>query len=188
MTFDEYLRQNLFEPLGMKDTFFYVPDEKLDRVAVLYAPAENSGLSERNRGYRGSKTYFSGAGGLFSTAEDYARFLQMLLNGGTFEGKRYLSRKTVEIMTTDSLGDLKATWPALHGDTFGLGFGIRTERGMYDEIESIGTYSWGGVFNTIFYVDPSEELIAIFMNQLLPQDHLNIREQFRVLAFQAIDD
>ncbi|MBN1294882.1 MAG: beta-lactamase family protein [Candidatus Latescibacteria bacterium] len=188
MTLAEFIDIRICEPLGLDDTFFYVPDDKLDRIATLYRPKPEEGLEPANKGYRGSQTRFSGTGGLFSTINDYARFLQMLLNGGELDGVRILGRKTIELMTTNSIGDLYSTWPQLHGDKFGLGFGIRTERGRFDDIESIGTYSWGGIFNTIFYVDPKEDMICIFMNQLFPQDHLTIRRQFRVLAFQAIVD
>ena len=188
MTLAEFFQQRICEPLGLDDTFFYVPDDKTGRVATLYKPETDSSLTPGRTGNRGSQTYFSGAGGLFSTIDDYARFLQMLLNGGELDNVRLLSRKSVELMTTNSIGKLYSTWPQLHGDKFGLGFGIRTERGRFDDIESIGTYSWGGIFNTIFYVDPKEDMVCIFMNQLFPQDHLTIRRQFRVLAFQAIDD
>jgi len=170
----------------MKDTFFYATDGKLDRLATLYKPLESGGVEATRRNHRGSETYFSGAGGLFSTMEDYYRLAQMLLNGGELNGVQLLGKKTVELMMTNSIGELNSTWPQLHGDKFGLGFGIRTERGVFDDIESIGTYSWGGIFNTIFYIDPTEDMVCIFMNQLFPQDHLKIRRQFRVLAFQSI--
>ena len=188
MTLDEFFMKRIFEPLGMKNTFFYVPDDKLSLLATLYGPNKDGGIDPVQKNHRGSKTYFSGTGGLFSTISDYSRFLQMMLNGGELDGVRLLSRKSVEIMTANSIGDLHSTWPQLHGDKFGLGFGIRTERGQYDELESLGTYSWGGIFNTIFYVDPKEDMICIFMNQLFPQDHLTVRRQFRVLAYQAIND
>jgi len=186
MQLDEFFRLRICEPLGMKDTFFYVPDDKLDRLATLYKPAENGGIEVTRRDHRGSKTYFSGAGGLFSTTEDYFRLAQMLCNGGELNGVQLLGKKTVELMMTNSIGELNCTWPQLHGDKFGLGFGIRTERGRFDDIESIGTCSWGGIFNTAFYIDPKEDFVCIFMNQLFPQDHLKIRRQFRVLSFQSI--
>ena len=186
MTLADFFQERICGPLSLKDTFFYVPDDKLDRLATLYKPDGDDDIEPVQKGYRGSQTRFSGAGGLFSTINDFGRLLQMLLNGGELEGTRLLGLKTVELMTTNSIGDLYSTWPQLHGDKFGLGFGIRTERGKYDGLESLGTYSWGGIFNTIFYVDPQEEMICIFMNQLFPQDHLTIRRQFRVLAYQAI--
>ena len=185
-TLDEFFRVRICEPLGMKDTFFYAPDGKLDRLATLYKPLDSGDVEATRRNHRGSETYFSGAGGLFSTMEDYYRLAQMLLNGGELNGVRLLGKKTVELMMTNSIGELNSTWPQLHGDKFGLGFGIRTERGRFDDIESIGTCSWGGIYNTIFYIDPKEHMVYIFMNQLFPQDHLKIRRQFRVLAFQSI--
>ena len=188
MTLAEFIEERICQPLDLDDTFFYVPDDKLDRLATLYRPLPDGGIEARNKGYRGSQTFHMGAGGLFSTIGDYGRFLQMLLNGGELDGARLLGKKTVELMTSNSIGDLYSTWPQLHGDKFGLGFGIRTERGRFDDNESIGTYSWGGIFNTIFYVDPSEDMLCIFMNQLFPQDHLTIRRQFRVHAFSAIID
>ena len=189
MGFDEFLLERVFKPLGMKDTYFYVPEEKLSRVASLYEPNSNGGLDKvPDRISSRSQTYFSGGGGLSSTISDYARFAQMMLNGGELDGIRLLSRKTVELMTTNSIGDSAySAFRTNSGDKYGLGFGIRTERGEYDEIESIGTYMWDGAYHTRFWVDPSEEMIGIFMSQLQPVNW-RLPAIFRVLAYQSIID
>jgi len=134
------------------------------------------------------KTYFSGGSGLVSTASDYAKFLQMMLNGGEYNGVRLLGRKTVELMTTPSIGDKKIYWKEHFGDTFGYGFAIRTQRGMYDQLESIGSYSWGGIFYTRFWVDPKEELFGILLIQMAPGYLPTIARTFRVLSYQSIID
>ena len=201
MTLDEFFQERLFKPLGMKDTFFFIPEEKLSRLSAVYHPDQEGGIKRlpetpvgdapfvysASYPYQGPRSYFSGGGGLCSTISDYARFCQMMLNGGELDGVRLLSRKTVELMTTNSIGDLYIDNRFL-GDKFGLGFGIRTERGRYDELESIGTYMWGGFWNTLFWIDPQEELICIIMSQLYPNDGNEGLNIFRVLASQAIID
>jgi len=201
MTLDEFFQNRIFKPLGMKDTFFFIPEGKLSRLATVYRPDQEDGISRlpetpvgdapfvysASYPYRGPRSYFSGGGGLCSTISDYVRFCQMMLNGGELDGIRLLSRKTVELMTTNSIGDLYIDNRFL-GDKFGLGFGIRTERGQYDELESIGTYMWGGFWNTFFWIDPREELICIIMSQLYPNNGHGDLKIFRVLASQSIID
>ena len=131
--------------------------------------------------YRGPRTYFSGGGGLCSTAEDYYRFCQMMLNGGSFNGARLLSRKSVELITQNHVqGKLE--------QGFGLGFGVNSEPRHLTELGSIGSYYWGGFFYTAFVIDPKEELIAIFMGQLHPTGGLNLDGKTIQLAYQSIND
>lgn len=189
MSFDQFLRQRIFEPLGMKDTQFYVPDDKVARLAANYVPKPGGGIEKASGAAagRGSKVYFSGGGGLSSTAEDYFLFCQMLLNGGrAINGKRLLSRKSVELMTENHIGDLKL-WPTLAGNRFGLGFRILTDLGQAAHLGSKGSYGWGGAYGTYFFIDPKEEMIGIFLVQIRPYNHLNIRLDFQNLATQAIE-
>jgi CubicO group peptidase (beta-lactamase class C family) len=187
-TFDRFLRERIFKPLEMNDTFFYVPDEKMSRLTTVYQPSPH-GIRPLApaREMRGSKVLFAGAGGLSSTAEDYLRFCQMLLNGGTFNGAHLLSRKTVELMTANHIGDL-AIWPDLSGYRFGLGFRVLTDLGRTAHLGSVGSYGWGGAYGTYFWIDPKEEMIGIFMMQIRPYNHLNIRLDSQGLATQAITD
>ena len=190
---DEFLRQRIFEPLGMADTHFYLPAEKLERFAALYRPGDDGGLSlteaptADSRYVREPHTYFSGGGGLVSTAADYFRFHQMMLNGGELDGVRLLGSKTVELMTSNHTGDL-GIWLRGPGYGFGLGYSVVTDLGPSAMPASPGSYSWGGAFGTVFWVDPVEELIGIFMTQIRPYTHLNIRQDMQVLTYQAIVD
>lgn len=196
MTLDEFFKERIFEPLRMKDTYFFLPEEKVSRLAALYEPVEDGGLKaypdsvvERRHilfsasfPYEGPKTYFSGGVGLCSTISDYVRFLQMLLNGGELEGIRLLSRKSVELMTINQIGELASPgW----GD--GFGFNAVTDLGRSGAIGSEGKYGMGGIFNTNCWVDPTEELITIIMTQKYPYDW-EILEKFDVLSCQAIAD
>ncbi len=195
MPLDKFLQKRIFEPLGMKDTFFYIPEDKQERLTSLYSLKNNSVLEKQpggavEAGFPGERTYFSGGGGLCSTISDYVRFSQMLLNRGELDGVRILSRKTVELMTTDSTGGIKILQDtddtrATHGDSYGLGLGIRTEPG---DIESQGTFGWGGAFYTLFWIDPKEDLIGIFMTQLQSGVDKSLHRKFRILAYQAIVD
>lgn len=194
MSLDEFLRQRIFDPLKMKDTYFSLTESKLPRLASLYTKDRN-GKIVRVPGYDTSpspQTYFSGGAGLVSTATDYARFAQMLLNKGELDGTRILSRKTVELMTTNSIGDKYIYTAQPHfsilGDKFGYGFGIRTERGVFDENESLGSYGWDGAFYTRFWVDPKEDLIGIFMSQFDVGGDETLIGIFKVLVYQSIID
>ncbi len=199
MPFDKFLEERLFKPLGMKDTGFFPPEEKVARLATAYTYYEGKGLQpildgqvikdeECDAGYsadypyHGPKTYFSGGAGLCSTAEDYYRFCQMMLNGGELNGTRILSRKSVELMSQNHVqGKL---------DTFGygLGFGVASELKHLTELGSVGSYYWGGFYYTSFVIDPKEDLIAIFMGQLHPTGGLNLDSKAINLAYQAIND
>lgn len=199
MTLNEFFRERIFKPLGMNDTHFFLPEEKVSRLAAVYTPTDNgqiqrlpdtpivegSAVRSTTYPYQGPRTYFSGGGGLCSTAPDYFRFLQMILNKGELNGVRLLSRKTVELMTTNTIGDLYILQQP--GYKFGLGFGIREETGRFGELESPGEFGWGGAWYTHTFVDPKEELIGIFMAQAK-----NLKEpvlgKFVVLAKQAVVD
>jgi CubicO group peptidase (beta-lactamase class C family) len=193
---DEFFRTRIFEPLGMKDTYFYPPENKLDRLATAYAYYADKGLNRfpdtpiregtfvysADYPTRGPKKLFSGGAGLVSTALDYARFCQMMLDGGKAGNTRLLSRKSVELMTTDSLGKISSDW------AFGLGFGIEGMKAPMSELGSPGEYNWGGFFYTGFSIDPKEQMIVIFMAQLHPTGDLTLDHQVHALAYQAIND
>ncbi|MES2279008.1 MAG: serine hydrolase domain-containing protein [Bacteroidota bacterium] len=191
-TLDQYLKQAILNPLQMHDTYFTVPKDKFPRLANLYKMDRSGKLVQENKyfPYPVTQTYFSGGAGLVSTAADYACFAQMLLNKGQLNGVRILSPKTVEMMSSNSIGDLYIFTSFKHngimGDKFGLGFGIRTERGVYDELESPGAYGWDGAFYTRFWIDPKEDLIAVFMCQMDSYWDENLIGKFRVMVNQAI--
>lgn len=189
MPFERFLAERVFRPLGMNDTGFYVPDDKTERLAAHYQLQEDGSLkpSAAYLDFRKPPALPSGGGGLVSTAADYGRFLQMLLNGGTLDGVRILSRKSVELMTADHTVGLEER--GLLGDRgFGLGFALRGELGDSGILGSPGSYGWAGIFNTFFWIDPKEELTAVFMTQVTPFGHLGISDRFRVLAYQAVAD
>ena len=199
MKFSEFLQRRLLRPLDMPDTDFQVTAANRDRLAQLYRPKGQDSLnflarstgpglevadaSTSKRFIEGGK-FESGGGGLVSTARDYLRFCQMLLNGGELDGVRILSPKTVQLMTANHLGDLPMGW-GRRGAGFGLGFGLVTDAGRYGEIASAGEYNWGGAAGTAFWVDPAEEMIAIFMVQSIPH-RTRLRSEFRNLVYQAM--
>jgi len=189
---DTYLRQTIFEPLHMQDTYFTLPVDKFPRLAGLYKMNAGSHLEKVTKyfPYPAVQNYYSGGAGLVSTAADYSRFAQMLLNKGQLNGVRILSPKTVDLMTSNSIGDLFIFNPFKHngimGDKFGYGFGLRTQRGVYDELESIGAFGWDGAFYTRFWVDPKEDMFAIFMSQMDNYWDETLIGKFRVLVNQAI--
>jgi len=197
MPFDKFLQERLFQPLGMKDTGFFPPQEKVARIATAYAYDEQKGLQpirdnqvmheggfeySADYPYRGPHTYFSGGGGLCSTAEDYYRFCQMMLNGGELNGARILSRKSVELMSHNHVIGKP------DGGNYGLGFGTSADEPQLTELGSIGSYYWGGFYYTSFIIDSKEDLIAIFMGQLHPAGKLNLSSKAITLAYQAIKD
>jgi CubicO group peptidase (beta-lactamase class C family) len=193
---DEFFRTRIFEPLGMKDTYFFPPDNKLDRLAAAYTYYPDKGLNRfpdtpiREGSFvysadypsRGPKKLFSGGAGLVSTAMDYARFCQMMLDDGKGGNTRLLSRKSVELMTHDQLGKIATDMG------FGLGFGVDGVKAPLTELGSVGSYNWGGFFYTGFSIDPKEQMIVIFMAQLHPTGDLTLDRQVHELAYQAIND
>ncbi|MBZ5684052.1 MAG: beta-lactamase family protein [Acidobacteriia bacterium] len=193
---DEFFRTRIFEPLGMKDTYFFPPDNKLDRMATAYTYYPDKGLNRfpdtpiREGSFvytadypsRGPRKLFSGGAGLVSTAMDYARFCQMMLDDGKVGNTLLLSRKSVELMTHDQLGKIATDMG------FGLGFGVDGVKAPLTELGSVGSYNWGGFFYTGFSIDPKEQMIVIFMAQLHPTGDLTLDRQVHELAYQAIND
>jgi CubicO group peptidase (beta-lactamase class C family) len=188
-TLDEFFRERIFKPLEMTDTYFYVPDAKLPRLATAYTK-EGSGLKKLTAPGPSARNgrFFAGAGGLAGTAEDYLRFCQMLLNGGQLDGKRLLSRKTIESMTANHIGNLPLWQDSYRGYGFGLGFRVRMDLGQSATLGSVGEYGWGGAYGTYFWVDPKEQVIGILMIQLMPYAHVNLLPEFQNAVTQAIVD
>ncbi len=192
--FDRFLEERIFQPLGMADTGFHVPKEEHHRFAQLYAPMEESKeklqvaktrVSER---YMGPGTFFSGGGGLVSTTSDYLRFARMMLNGGELDGVRLLGRKTVELMTADHTEGIDMSWTLRRGWGFGLGVAVHTDPGTSGDAVSAGAYGWGGAAGTRVVMDPKEDLIVIYMVQILPHTRLRYGNMFAQYAYQAIAD
>lgn len=206
MPLDRFFKERIFNPLKMPDTQFYVSDAQRNRVVSLYTPGEKGGLAKSPDAptrwgqlifspavpYGTQRTYFSGGGGLTSTAGDYLRFTQMFLNGGQLDGKRLLSRKSVELMAMNHIGDI-SVWTYVPpgaagnlGDKFGLGFGVRSDVGM-NELGSTGEYMWAGIFNTRFWIDPKEKLAIVMMGQIIPRNP-DIEAKVHAAVYQAIQD
>jgi CubicO group peptidase (beta-lactamase class C family) len=185
-SFDQFLRARIFEPLGMTDTFFSLPDDRQSRLVTLYR-ATPSGLekSPMQSGFS-SRTYFSGAGGLMSTAGDYLRFEQMLLNGGQLNGNRLLSPRTVALMSTNHVGDL---FEGLGAGQKGMGFGFTVavvlDAAKAETRRSNGAFGWGGAFGTISWTDPKEQMCAVLM---LQQRDQQVQRDFENAVMQAIVD
>ncbi|MEZ4736557.1 MAG: serine hydrolase domain-containing protein [Caldilineaceae bacterium] len=191
--FADFLQERIFAPLGMVDTFFTVPPEKLDRFAVNYGPKEGGGLkvidAPQNSRFARPTQRPSGGGGLLSTTGDYLRFTQMLLNKGELDGVRLLGRKTVELMTTNCLpAGVHLNNDPTNGAGFGLGVSILLDLGKVQQLGSIGNYGWGGAANTNFWIDPVEQLIGIVMLQFMPSDTYPVVVDFRNLVYQALVD
>ena len=185
---DQFLRTRLFEPLGMNDTYFYLPAAKQARLTKVYTedstkavrrmPAQG-GISEDYPKQPG--TYYSGGAGLSGTLYDYAIFLQMMLNGGEYGGKRFLSPTTVRLITTNQIGDLNQGI-----NKFGLGFAITSEKSAARLPASEGTFDWGGFFGTTYWVDPKENVVALLYTQKVPNSYGDLNDKFKVLVYQAI--
>jgi CubicO group peptidase (beta-lactamase class C family) len=187
--FDQFLRERLFEPLGMQDTWFYLPEAKASRLVTIHRKANGkwegfpTTFYDPNYPITGAKRFFSGGAGLSSTAKDYATFLQMYLNGGELNGVRILSRTTIETMMQNQTGNL---WGG--GKHYGLAFGVVNEKGIAEGgAGSVGTFDWGGYFNTQYFADPEEKIIGILMKQTQ-----GIGEEtgwkFRQMVFTLVDD
>jgi CubicO group peptidase (beta-lactamase class C family) len=183
-----FFERRILGPLGMVDTAFHVPPHHHSRLAAAFARDPDSGTAVQLLEVRDPPKFESGGGGLVSTAGDYARFLQMLLNGGTLDGTRCLSRKTIEFMTADHLGTITgAPDLLLPGHGFGLGFAVRLHAGMSASPGSVGLYFWGGLAGTTFWVDPAEQLFALMLIQA-PGQRDYYRALFRDLVYSAFDD
>ncbi|AEI47466.1 serine hydrolase domain-containing protein [Runella slithyformis] len=192
MPFDEFLRKRLFEPLGMNDTYFYLPEAKASRLVSIQKPQNGQWVRYPNTFYdtdypiKGAKAFFSGGAGLSSTARDYAAFLLMYLNGGEVNGKRFLSRTTIETILSNQVGEL------LGGDkansSYGLAFGLLNKAGAEKGAKgSEGTFEWGGYFNTNYFADPKEKIIGVIMKQTQSSSD-NLNNLFRQVIYQSIDD
>ncbi len=191
MPFDEFLRTRLFEPLGMHDTWFYLPDDKAGRLVAVQQQKDGKWSKlpvtfyDTDYPIKGAKQFFSGGAGLSSTAKDYATFLQMYLNGGELNGTRILSRTTVQSIMGNQIGDL---WEG-SGRHYGLAFGVLTQKGQdMGGRGSKGTFDWGGYFNTQYFADPQEQIIGILMKQTRGPVSDDTGWQFRLLVEQAVDD
>ncbi len=184
----DFFASRVFRPLRMTDTHFFVPSDDRGRLTAVYTVSDG-GLARAGEGSRGQGAYgdgprasYSGGAGLVSTAGDYLRFLEMLLEGGVLDGARVLGSRTVALMTADQLG-------ALYGSTgygFGLGFQVLVDPGRAGQFGSPGLYGWGGAYATSYWVDPQEDLVGVFMVQLLPNPGLDLADRFRALVYQAI--
>jgi len=188
LSLGEYLERNILAPLGMIDTAFHVPTSDHERLAEAFAKDPDTGAGVQLINVKEAPGFESGGGGLVSTAGDYARFLQMLLNHGRLDGVRLLSRKTVELMTADHLGPITgAPDLLLPGYGFGLGFAVRLQAGISPVPGSIGQYFWGGLAGTTFWVDPAEQLFALMLIQA-PGQRDYYRNLFRDLVYAAFAD
>jgi len=189
MTVDDFLKQRIFEPLGIRDTHYNIPRDKVNRVAAIYRPDKDGKITLlRKPEYHEPTTYFPGVAGLNGTAADYFRFSQMLLNGGEYAGHRLLGRMTVDMMITNQIGTGKPVYIRGGGYGFGLGFAVLTDPSKSPDALSIGTFTWGGANGTLFWIDPQEDLIGIMMIQINPYSHFNIRPLYSVVVSQAITD
>lgn len=193
---NEFFTKHIFEPLGMQDTYFTIPTTKANRLVKLYRELPGGKLEKSPGNMLNGKTitpeyplqtstYYSGGAGLSSTIGDYAIFLQTLLNGGIYNGKRILSRKTVEMMITNQIGEV-----AYGGgqDKFGLGFSIIMEKSAGRTPASVGTFAWGGAFATSYWVDPKEKMVYLFYRQLQNTTKGEVNEKFRAMVYQALND
>lgn len=190
---DVFLKNKIFEPLGMKDTHFYLPESKVDRLATVYSFLAGGGLERapspgemvgQGAYVDGPRKSFSGGAGLLSTASDYTNFLQMMLNGGEFNDKRILSRKSVELMTVDHLADIVFR----PGQGFGLGFSVVKDLGARGVLGSVEEYTWGGAYHSTYWVDPQEQLVVVYFTQLIPARGLDDHAKLRALIYQALLD
>lgn len=197
--FDEYLRAEIFEPLAMVDTGFHVPAEKQRRLAANYETAADGELRQSDLfgadEFLEPPTFQSGGGGLVSTAEDYGRFCQMMLNGGELDGVRILGRRTVELMTMNHLpggAELSSralgTWAdrKYDGIGFGLGFAVVLDPIRTQSPGSVGEYYWEGSASTTFWIDPVEELVVVFMTQLMPSDTFDFRGELKQVLYPGL--
>lgn len=203
LSFGEFLRQRLFEPLGMHDTAFHVPSEKIERLSSCYQPDGKGGLKLQDDG--GKSTYAkppkleSGGGGLVSTAHDYLRFCRMMLNGGTLDGVQILSPKTVALFSLNYLPDGKEIFdmalPGMFSESsyagvgFSIGCGVNVNVAKTRLPGSLGEYFWGGAAATAFWIDPKEELTVVFMTQVIGSEaRLTLRRDLRTLVYAAITE
>ena len=189
MNLEVFLTTNIFEPLGMKDTYFNVPASKANRLATVYTEDSLQHVIKWSHEFRHidpdyptmNKHYFSGGAGLSSTAFDYAVFMQMLLNGGTYNGHQIISKRTVEMMTNNQIN------AGLFGDDyFGLGFGITSEKTAAKGPRNAGSFAWGGYYGTTYWADPKAHLVCLFMTQQSPNSHSNVEAKFEAMVYSSL--
>ncbi|QUA53345.1 serine hydrolase domain-containing protein [Aristaeella lactis] len=185
----EYLKENVFDPLGMTDTGFFVPADKLDRIATLYNI--NEGMKPSDRGAPTSKPEFeSGGGGMFSTVRDYSRFAQMLLHGGTLDGVRILGRKTIDLISTDHLTPEQRrsdNWDTQRGYGYGLGVRVMTNPELAGINGSVGEWGWDGAFGNWFCVDPKENLTCVYLTTNRPGEHYRFIPKLMASMYASLD-
>ena len=190
---EEFLIEKILKPLGMNDTHFYLPPSKSPRLSVVYnqekgklkrAPVDGT-MTSQGEYVSGARTSFSAGAGLLSTSMDYAIFLQMLLNGGEYNGSRIISRKSVELMISNHLGDVKFPWS--EGTGFGLGFAITTDLGERGLLGTKGEFGWGGAYHSVYWADPIEDLLVVYFTQVIPIS-LDDHEKLRPLVYQSLID
>ena len=198
--FETFLKERIFKPLGMTDTDFHVPPEKQERFAACYQPGKDGMVLQddpETSPFLKMPSLISGGGGLVSTAKDYLAFATMLLNGGTANGVRFLSPKTIQLMATNHLPDGKTlaafsssmfSEVTYAGVGFGLGFSVTTDVAASMIPGTQGDFAWGGAASTYFWIDPKEELVCIFLTQLLPSDTYPVRREVRTLVYSAFED
>lgn len=189
MNLDDFLRKNIFVPLGMNDTYFNVPLSKANRLATVYTEDSSGHIIKWSHEFRHidpdyplmNTHYFSGGAGLSSTALDYAIFMQMLLNGGKYNGHQILSKRTVEMITSGQLKD------GLFGDdNMGLGFGITSEKSAAKGPRNAGSFSWGGYYGTTYWADPKAKLVCLFMTQHTPNSHGDLEAKFEAMVYSSL--
>ena len=186
---DDFLLERIFEPLGMTDTHYYVPRDKVERMASVYRPGGDSRIELLvSPAWVEPTPMFRGVAGLAGTAADYYRFAQMIANGGELDGTRLLGRMTVDNMISNHVGADRPVYIRGGGYGFGLGFGVLTNSARAPDALSIGSYTWGGAYGTLYWADPVEDLIGILMIQIRPYDHLGIRPLFSNVVTQAVVD
>jgi CubicO group peptidase (beta-lactamase class C family) len=190
MPLDQFIRTRITDPLGMKDTFFFIPPEKKQRLVTVYMNDSANHVQRAPEGAKGQGHYvegprrnFSGGAGLLSTAHDYARFLQMIENGGQLDGVRILSPKTVALMTTNQVGTLL---DSAGNSGFGLGFATVEHLGA-NGLASVGSFGWGGAYGSAYSIDPKEHLVLVFMMNQLP-NHSDINQKWSTLVYQALTE
>jgi len=194
MSLADFFQERIFDPLGMHDTAFWVPPEKLPRFTALYEPNPAGGIcladAPATSQYTKPPRLFSGGSGLVSTAPDYFRFAQMLLQGGELDGAQVLGRKSVEFMSMNHLPatllPMRLGGDTMHGYGFGLGFSVVLDPARYGVLSSVGTLGWSGTATTAFWIDPQEALIGILMTQFTPSYTYPLSKQFKNLVNQAL--
>jgi len=192
MPLDKYLRKHIFEPLDMHDTWFYIPASIEDRLVSVQTNKDGQWIDYPTTFYdpdypkEGAKTYFSGGAGLSGTALDYAKFLQMYLNEGEYNGTRLLSRNTVRIIMANHIGE---SWESFPNAYHGLAFKVQSEEGVTTgDIHNAGTFMWGGYFNSQYFADPQEEIIGIIIKQTRDTNNDDTQWKFPIIVMQSIDD